>query len=129
MTPDGATPTPVPAPASTSVTANGAGGSGASRARVLIYTAAPSEEPGAVEEAYHQISRDLAGTPGLLGNELLRATDDPAAFVVMSEWESLAAFRSWEEGAAHRGTTAPLRRYQRAPGGRPFGVYEVTAVY
>ncbi|MFD8526711.1 antibiotic biosynthesis monooxygenase family protein [Streptosporangium canum] len=127
MTSDAPAPTPVPA--STSATANGAGGSGASRARVLIYTAAPSEEPGAVEEAYHQISRDLAGTPGLLGNELLRAADDPAAFVVMSEWESLAAFRSWEEGAAHRGTTTPLRRYQRAPDGRPFGVYEVTAVY
>lgn len=114
-----------PTPTATNDTA----GPGTSRARVLIYTAAPSDEPGAVEEAYHQISRDLAGTPGLLGNELLRATDDPAAFVVMSEWESLAAFRSWEEGAAHRGTTAPLRRYQRAPGGRPFGVYEVTAVY
>jgi heme-degrading monooxygenase HmoA len=102
---------------------------GGTRARVLIYAVAPSDEPGAIEAAYHQISRDLAGTPGLLGNELLRATDDPAAFVVMSEWESLAAFRSWEKGAAHRGATAPLRRYQRAPGRRPFGIYEVTAAY
>ncbi|MEV1171459.1 antibiotic biosynthesis monooxygenase [Nonomuraea sp. NPDC049784] len=99
------------------------------RARVLIYAAAPSEEPDAVESAYHQISSALSGTPGLLGNELLRAADDPAAFVVMSEWESLAAFRRWEEGAGHRDTTAPLRRHQRAPGGRPFGIYEVTATY
>ena len=101
----------------------------AGRARVLLYAAAPSEEPGAIEAAYHRISRDLAGTPGLVGNELLRAVDDPKVFVVMSEWESLAAFRSWEEGAGHRGTTAPLRRYQRAPGDRSFGIYEVAAVY
>ncbi|GLW06788.1 antibiotic biosynthesis monooxygenase [Microtetraspora sp. NBRC 13810] len=110
-------------------TATTDGGPGASRARVLIYAAAPSDEPGAVEAAYHRISGDLAGTPGLLGNELLRAADDPAAFVVMSEWESLDAFRAWEEGAGHRDTTAPLRRYQRAPGTRPFGIYEVTAAY
>jgi heme-degrading monooxygenase HmoA len=95
----------------------------------MIYAQAPSDEPGAIETVYHQISRDLAGTPGLLGNELLRATDDAAAFVVMSEWDSLAAFRSWEAGAAHRGTTSPLRRYQRPAGPRPFGIYEVAATY
>lgn len=99
------------------------------RVRVLIYAQAPVDEPAAVEVAYHQISRDLAGTPGLLGNELLRAADDGAAFVVMSEWQSLDAFRSWEAGTAHRDATAPLRRYQRPAGPRPFGIYEVAATY
>ncbi|MGC5021004.1 antibiotic biosynthesis monooxygenase family protein [Micromonospora sp. DT47] len=102
---------------------------GAARVRVLIHAAAPPTEQGAVEEAYHRISADLAGTPGLLGNELLRLADDPGRFVVMSEWESLAAFRSWEAGASHRGTTAPLRRYQGPPLDRPFGIYEVAAAY
>lgn len=102
---------------------------GSSRVRVLIYAQAPPDEPAAIEVAYHQISSGLAGTPGMLGNELLRATDDPAAFVVMSEWESLAAFRLWEQGAAHRDVTFPLRRYQQPPGRRPFGIYQVTATY
>jgi heme-degrading monooxygenase HmoA len=102
---------------------------GSSRVRVLIYAQAPPDEPGAIEIAYHQISGDLAGTQGMLGNELLRATDDPAAFVVMSEWESLAAFRSWEQGAAHRDVTSPLRPYQQPPGRRPFGIYQVRATY
>lgn len=115
------------APATAPSAPGGPGGPG--RLRVLVYAAAPSDEPGAVEAAYHQISRDLAGTPGLLGNELLRATDDPTAFLVLSEWESIAAFRAWEVGAAHRGTTSPLRRYQQPPGRRPFGIYEVTATY
>ena len=99
------------------------------RVRVLVYAQAPDEGPDAVEAAYHEISQALDGTPGLLGNELLRAADDPAAFIVMSEWASFDAFRSWEEGAEHRDATSPLRRYQRPPGTRPFGIFEVTATY
>jgi heme-degrading monooxygenase HmoA len=109
--------------------AGGSGAPGLARARVLVYATAPSDEPGAVEAAYHQISHDLAGTPGLLGNELLRAADGSPAFVVMSEWVSLAAFRAWEAGGKHRDATAPLRRYQQPPGRQPFGIYEVTAAY
>lgn len=96
--------------------------------RVVVYATAPPDDPGAVERAYHDISRMLADTPGLLRNELLRSVADPRDFAVISEWEDLAAFRTWEQGATHRNTTAPLRPYQRA---RPetFGVYEVTASY
>ncbi|MDG4820752.1 antibiotic biosynthesis monooxygenase [Asanoa sp. WMMD1127] len=96
--------------------------------RVLLFATAPSDDPDAVERAYHQISRDLAGTPGLRGNELLRSVADPSDFAVLSEWTDLDAFRSWEEGAAHKGTTAPLRPYQR-PRAQPFGVFQVTATY
>lgn len=101
----------------------------APRVRVLVYTAAPGTEPDAVAEAYHRISADLAGTPGLLGNELMRSAADSADYVVMSEWESLAAFRTWEEGQSHRNTTAPLRPYQDYRRGSPFGLYEVVASY
>lgn len=99
------------------------------RVRVLVYAAAPNGEPDAVEDAYHQVSRDLAGTPGLLGNELLRSTRDTHRFVVMSEWASMAAFRSWEEGNTHRGTTAPLRPLQDHDRNEPFGIYLVAAAY
>ena len=99
------------------------------QAHVLIYAVAPEQGPGAVEEAYHRISRILAGTPGLLGNQLLREVDGDGGFVVLSRWESLAAFRDWESGAGHRDATAPLRPYQDRRRGRPFGVYEVVAAY
>jgi heme-degrading monooxygenase HmoA len=97
--------------------------------RVLIFVVAPGDDPGAVERAYHRISEDLSGTPGLLGNELLRATTDGSRFIVMSEWASLAAFETWERGTAHKGTTAPLRQYQDRSRGAPFGLYEVAAAY
>src|SRR6266571_7929196 len=74
--------------------------------RVLLYVTDPENAPGSVEAAYHAVSRALDGTPGLVGNTLLRAVDDPRAFAVLSEWTDLSAFRAWEVGSEHRGTTA-----------------------
>jgi heme oxygenase (mycobilin-producing) len=95
---------------------------------VLLFVAAP-DEPDAVADAYHRISRSLTGTMGLLRNTLLQLVDAPDRFVVMSEWESLSAFRSWEEGTAHRGVTAPLRPYHDRSMAGGFGVYRVAAEY
>jgi heme-degrading monooxygenase HmoA len=101
------------------------------RVHVLVYASAPDADADTVETAYHTISRALNGTPGLLGNVLLRSLHDPSSFVVMSEWCDLGAFRAWEEGASHRDVTAPLRPLQDGGAGRgaAFGIYEVTAAY
>jgi heme oxygenase (mycobilin-producing) len=100
------------------------------RVRVLIYAAAPEGDPDGLEQAYHRISATLADVPGLLGNELLREVGgDQAGFVIMSEWESMPAFRRWEQGSDHRRATAPLRPYQDFRRGSPFALYEVTANY
>ncbi|WP_149824386.1 antibiotic biosynthesis monooxygenase family protein [Streptomyces tailanensis] len=99
------------------------------RVRILLYLRATSEQVPEVQEAYHRISKDLAGTPGLLGNELLRDVADPGAYAVLSEWESMAAFRDWEAGAGHRGTTSPLRPYQDTERPSPFALFAVEAGY
>ena len=91
--------------------------------RVLLFLRAADAQ--AIERGYHRISADLAGTPGLLGNELLRDVHESQCYVVLSMWESRDAFTAWEQGSTHRGSTAPLRAYQDVPSGRPFGVYEV----
>jgi heme oxygenase (mycobilin-producing) len=97
------------------------------RVRVLLYAATTDRD--AVTAAYHKVSAELAGTAGLLGNELLHSVHEPDRFIVISEWESLQAFRTWESGNAHRGTTAPLREFQDTSRGSAFGLYEVTAAY
>lgn len=99
------------------------------RARVLIWHRAPAGDPEAVHRAYEQISKDLAGTPGLVGNELLRSTADPATVLVMSEWRSLADFQHWESGAEHRPATSPLRPFQDRERDRFFEVFEVAAAF
>jgi heme-degrading monooxygenase HmoA len=101
----------------------------AGRARVMVWYRVPRSEAGTVEEGYDRVSRQLAGTPGLIGNELLRAADDASSLLVMSEWETLAAFREWEEGQSHRNTTSPLRQYQDRARGRFYEVYEVAAAF
>jgi heme-degrading monooxygenase HmoA len=98
------------------------------RVHVLLYARPPQSGAGAVEDAYHRISASLAGTPGLVGNRLMREVGGDG-FVVMSEWESIAAFQQWESGPTHRDTTSPLRPYQDRSRGRPFGIYEVVAAY
>lgn len=100
------------------------------RARVLVWHRAPAADRTGLEAAYHEVSRALAGTPGLLGNELLQDTVHPDRFAVLSEWESLDAFRTWEAGARHRDTTSPLRAFRdNDRAGGSFGVYEVSLAY
>ncbi|ONI78129.1 antibiotic biosynthesis monooxygenase [Actinosynnema sp. ALI-1.44] len=95
--------------------------------RVLLYH--DTADVTGIEAAYHQVSHNLAGVPGLLGNELLRSVPDPTGFVVVSHWRDLAAFHKWERGVDHRDSTALLRPYRDTSLPRPFGVYQVTAAY
>jgi heme-degrading monooxygenase HmoA len=99
------------------------------RIRVLLLHRAPEAQVGDLTEAYRLISEELRGTPGMLGNELLRSELEPDAFIVMSEWDSLAAFRQWESLPDHKSTTAPLRPYRDTTARRAFDVYTVTAEY
>ncbi|MBL7501039.1 antibiotic biosynthesis monooxygenase [Frankia sp. CNm7] len=98
-----------------------------SRVRVMIWAVDPADAPGAVEAAYHEISSQLVGTPGLLGNQLMRSAHDPSRFVVVSEWAGMAEFVAWERDASHKPTTSPLRPLQD-PDRRPV-IYEQVAAY
>ncbi|GHF69305.1 antibiotic biosynthesis monooxygenase [Streptomyces mashuensis] len=95
--------------------------------RVLVRHVADSAE--AIEHAYRTVSEELAGVAGMLGNELLRDVHDDRVFVVLSRWRDLAAFRTWEAGAAHRASTSPLRPFRDRAAARPFEVLHVTAAY
>ena len=95
--------------------------------RVLIYHA--TGDAAGVQDAYHRVSNEMSGVPGLLGNELLHGVHNPESFVVLSKWSSLEAFTAWEQGADHRDSTEPLRRFRDTTMSMPFGVYEVAAGY
>jgi heme-degrading monooxygenase HmoA len=92
--------------------------------RVLVYAKAGAEDTPAVEAAYHRISEHLVGTSGLLGNELLRDPTDASSYVVMSLWDSLAAFQAWEESPEHKPATGPLRPFVTGA-----TIFEVAACY
>jgi heme oxygenase (mycobilin-producing) len=94
---------------------------------VLIYHA--TDDVDGVLAAYHEVSAEMSGVPGMLGNELLRSVVDPLGFVVASRWVDIDAFNTWEQGPEHKDTTSALRRYRDTRMERPFGVYQVTASY
>ncbi|WP_238014797.1 antibiotic biosynthesis monooxygenase [Dactylosporangium sp. AC04546] len=99
------------------------------RVRVVVWCREPAGDPGAVRRAYDDVSRRLAGTPGLVGNQLLVSRLHPGVVAVQSEWASLAEFREWEEGGEHRDATAALRPFQDAGRTPVYDVYEVVAEY
>jgi heme-degrading monooxygenase HmoA len=95
------------------------------RVRVLVWYR--TAEHGQISHAYRQVTAELAGTAGLLRSELLRSVDDPDSYAILSEWQSLAALRSWERGSGHRGTPEPLRLFSdRSRPGGGFAVYQVS---
>lgn len=98
-----------------------------SELRVLVYHS--TADVAGVHRAYHEVSTVLGEVPGMLGNELLSSVPDPSGFVVVSRWTGLEAFREWEQGPAHRDSTAPLRPYRDTRLARPYGIYHVAAAY
>ncbi|GAA1666101.1 antibiotic biosynthesis monooxygenase [Fodinicola feengrottensis] len=92
------------------------------RVRVVVYYAAPEET---LVDAYERVNKEMAGTAGLVGAELLKSTLDTDRFAVLSEWTDLPSFQQWEEGARHRNQTSELRPYEDGTNGRPYGIYQV----
>jgi heme-degrading monooxygenase HmoA len=77
----------------------------------MVYAAVDPSREEDFEQAYLEVAAKMKGTPGLLGDELLRDADAPGFYVLSGEWESVEAFRAWEDGPSHRDATVPMRPY------------------
>jgi heme oxygenase (mycobilin-producing) len=49
------------------------------------------------------------GLEGHIVHQLFRNVDDPAHWLITSQWESLEASQAWERSDEHRELTLPLR--------------------
>lgn len=81
------------------------------------------EDREAFESLIAQVSQHIKGTQGYIRDELLRNLDDPAAYIMMSEWSSSADFLRWEQAPVHKQNTNPLRTYWSAE--TVFKIYDV----
>jgi heme oxygenase (mycobilin-producing) len=79
--------------------------------RVMVFASIRDGEQAAFESAYAQVTAAVRGTDGHIRDELLREADRPDRYVLLSEWESEAAFRAWEDAPVHRELTTPMRPY------------------
>jgi heme-degrading monooxygenase HmoA len=77
--------------------------------RATLYMKVKAGQEGAFEEAWRRIADQVRLAPGNLRQALLRDPEDPASFVVTSDWESRAAFTSFERSPEQDELTAPMR--------------------
>ncbi len=92
--------------------------------RVVIHLKAPDGDETPLHEAYRSISWVTKETPGLVGCELLRDVEEPDRFMLVSDWQTLEAFRAWQVGPDHHNNPSALRPFQDRSRGRHYGVYE-----
>ncbi len=97
------------------------------RIRVLVWYRCPQPDLDDFVAAYHAIGAELTSVPGMLGSELLLTRREEGSLVVMSEWESVEAFATWEASAGHKPTTAPLRQYADTTRPYQFELYQILA--
>jgi heme-degrading monooxygenase HmoA len=93
--------------------------------RVMVFAAIQQGNAGAFEAAYRTVTASVKGTPGHIHDELLRDSDRPGHYVLLSEWDSAEAFLAWEDAPVHRQLTTPMRPYWDGPVERT--VFEVAA--
>lgn len=86
-------------------------------ARMMVFATIKPGEEAAFEAAFREVTSKVKGTPGHITDELLRdvtedrADDEPARYILLSEWESTEAFLAWEHAPIHMQTTTPMRPY------------------
>ncbi|WP_239309857.1 MULTISPECIES: antibiotic biosynthesis monooxygenase [unclassified Frankia] len=80
-------------------------------ARILVFANVAPAVANEFELAYLQVTARMKGTPGLLGDELLRDPDGSGRYLLLSEWESEEQFLAWETAPGHREITSPMTPY------------------
>jgi heme-degrading monooxygenase HmoA len=77
--------------------------------RVMVFAKIKEGEEEAFAKAYAEVTRKVKGTDGHVCDELLRNTQEPGSFILLSEWQSKEKFLAWEDAPIHMQTTTPMR--------------------
>jgi heme-degrading monooxygenase HmoA len=67
------------------------------------------------ERAFEVVRKRVGGTPGHLGEQLLRHQEESDRYTLLGHWESVDRFLAWEDAPVHREMTVPLRPYWAGP--------------
>ncbi|MFU8850844.1 antibiotic biosynthesis monooxygenase family protein [Micromonospora sp. SL1-18] len=94
--------------------------------RVMVSARIDDKDREAFEEAYRLVAAVVAGTPGHIRDELLRDAEQPGRYILLAEWESEEAFRTWENAPTHREMAAPMFPYWSG-GGIERHIYDLRA--
>lgn len=75
------------------------------------------EDKEAFEAAFYQVSRTVIdNAKGILRDELIHDSDDPYAYIMLSEWENKEAWAAWQKAPVHEEQVGGMRRYWKGQG-------------
>ncbi|WP_405020616.1 antibiotic biosynthesis monooxygenase [Kitasatospora sp. NBC_00070] len=78
-------------------------------------------------EAYEQLRHQVASVPGHVSDQLCQSIEDPAQWLITSEWESARPFLAWVDSEAHREMVRPLHGCVRDTRSLRFSIMRETA--
>lgn len=85
-----------------------AGPSAPARVRVIRLLRVREGMEAEFVRSYEGVRAGAEGFAGHLGEQLCRSLDDPAQWLLTSEWADLDAIRRWRTGDAHRTLVEPM---------------------
>ena len=81
---------------------------------IAIIEVTPGSEA-AFEEAYAQVRDEVAGSPGARWMRMTRGVESPGRFVLLVEWDSVAAHEAFRAGDGFRRWRAAIGPYFAGP--------------
>lgn len=77
--------------------------------RVTVLCDVPEKRHGQFLAAYDLIRHHVAAVPGHIVDQLCRSTENPAEWLITSEWQSESSFLEWAASTDHLDLVKPLR--------------------
>ena len=75
------------------------------------------EDKEAFETAFQQVSRTVVNSvQGIIRDELISDSNDPHAYIMLSEWESKDAWATWQRAPIHEDQVGGMTRYWQGQG-------------
>lgn len=75
------------------------------------------EDKTAFEAAFEKVSRTIINNvKGIVRDELIHDSNDPYAYIMLSEWESREAWASWQKLPLHEEQVGDMQKYWKGQG-------------
>lgn len=79
------------------------------------------EDKEAFEAAFEQVSRTVVNNvKGILRDELIHDSNDPYAYIMLSEWEDKNAWATWQSAPIHETQVGGMQQYWKGQGVKIF---------
>ncbi len=75
------------------------------------------EDQEAFETAFEQVSRTVVNSvKGIIRDELIHDSNDPYAYIMLSEWEDKEAWATWQKAPVHEEQVGDMQKYWKGQG-------------